>query len=164
MSKRFIRRGVSQFLFSPAIVDLENPTRAEIDAAQNLTKDIADLAGWMLENSAAATPDMSSTFEKSIPGLDSAADSSLTCYEGEDEPTVAEETLVKGVTGVVIIMRKGDRPGSGSMDLFPVRCSSKGAEFSAGNDPARFVASFGITDEPALDVVIPAAATPPVGG
>lgn len=157
MGKRFIRRGKTKFLFSPTIADIHNVTREEIDDALDLTPEVADVSGFMLENNAAATPDFSSTFEKSIPGTDSAADSSFTMYE--DELTETTETaLAKNTEGFVIILRKGDRPTSKSMDVFPARVASKGSEFNAGNEPARYAVNWAITDEPALDKTIPAAA------
>jgi len=163
-TKRFVRRGVSKFYFLPSVADLAaGPTRIELDAGADLTPEIADVAGWMLENASAATPDMSSTFEKSIPGLDSAADSSFTFYEPEDVPegdgdVDVDVLLVKGTEGFVVILRRGDKPASPSMDTFPTRVKSKGAEYSATNDPARTVASFSITEEPSLDKPVPAAA------
>lgn len=161
-TKRFVRRGVSKFYFLPAVADLATgPDRTELDAGADLTPEIADISGWMLENQAAATPDMGSTFEKSIPGLDSAADSSMTFYEPEDEPEVGDidvDTLLpKGTEGFVVILRRGDKPASPSMDTFPVRVRSKGAEYSAGNDPARTAVAFSITEEPSLDKAVPAA-------
>ena len=162
-TKRFVRRGVSKFFFLPAVADLATgPTRAELDAGADLTPEIADVAGWMLENASAATPDMSSSFEKSIPGLDSAADSSFTFYEPEDVPSVEDVDIdvlqPKDTEGFVVILRRGDKPDSPSMDTFPIRVKSKGAEFSAGNDPARTSVSYSITAEPSLDKAVPIAA------
>lgn len=154
--RRFIRRGVSKFLFSAAVNDINAVTRAELDAAEDLTEYIAEVSGWQLENNSVATPDMGSTFESSIPGTDSASDSSFTFYEDLDEEII-ETLLPKGTEGVVHILRKGDKPGSNSLDNFPVRSSTKGNEFSAGNDPARFSVRFNITSEPALDTLVPGA-------
>lgn len=156
MSKRFVRRGVSKFLFAPTVSDVADVSREDITGATDITPEIADIAGWMLENQAAATPDMSSTFEKTIPGLDSAADSSFTFYETLDENEI-EVLFAKGTEGVVMILRKGDVPESASMDVFSVRVGSKGSQFSVGNDPARMIVNFSITEEPALDQEIPAA-------
>lgn len=156
MSARFIRRGVSKFLFSPAIADVNNVTRAEIASAEDLTDFIADVAGWQLTNNSVATPDMGTTFDSSIPGTDSVGDSSFTFYEDMDEETI-EALLPKGTTGYVLILRKGDKPGTASLDCFPVRVATKGNEFSAGNDPARFVVTFNITDEPGIDGDVPSA-------
>jgi hypothetical protein len=155
MSARFIRRGTSKFFFAPAVVDKTTVTRAEITAAEDITAWVAEVNGWMLENNAVATPDMSSTFESSIPGTDSASDSSMTFYEDELADDV-ETTFVKGTAGHVILMRKGDKPLSESMDVFPVRVASRAAEYSAGNDPARTAVRFTITEEPALDTPVPA--------
>jgi len=162
MSKRFIRRGVSKFYFVPVVADLAvGPTRIELEAGEDLTKALADLSGWMLENASAATPDMGSTFESSIPGLDSAADSSMTFYEPEETPEVGDVDvdilLPKGVVGNITILRRGDKPGSPSMDTFPIRVGSKGPEYSAGNDPARTLVNFAVTDEPSLDKSVPEA-------
>lgn len=156
MSKRFIRRGVSEILFSPTLpADLQNPTRAELDAAESLTDEVADVAGFQLENQSVATPDLGSTFETSIPGTDQAQNSSLTLYEDEDGDEY-ETMLPKGQTGVIYLLRKGDKPGSNSLDVFPVRVASKSSPFTTGNDAARFVVAFSITAEPALDRTVPA--------
>lgn len=154
---RFIRRGTSQFFFAPTVVSKTGVTRENITAAEKITAWIADVSGWMLENNAAATPDMSSTFESSIPGTDSAADSSLTFYE-DDVADDVETTFVKGTSGFIIIMRKGDVPASESMDVFPVRVASRAPEYSAGNEPARINVRFTISEEPAFDQAVPAAA------
>jgi len=70
--RRFIRRGVSKFLFVPTIANINSVTRPEITSAEDLSDFIADVSGWQLENNSVATPDMGSTFESSIPGTDSA--------------------------------------------------------------------------------------------
>jgi len=156
MSTRFIRRGVSKFLFAPTIANPASVTRAEITSAEDLSDEIADVSGWQLENQAVEVPDLGSTFEKNIPGTDSAADSSLTFYEDKVGDDI-DALLPKGTEGFVLIMRKGDIPASESMDVFAVRVGSKGSEYSIGNDPARMVVSFTITEEPELDTTIPAA-------
>lgn len=158
MAKRFIRRGKTRILFSPTLANpLTGATRTELTSALNLTPEVADLSGWSLENSPAATPDMASTFEKSIPGTDAAADSTLTLYEDELSE-ITELALAKNTVGYIILLRKGDRPGSKSMDTFAVRVASKGPEFNAGNEPARYVLTFSIEEEPSLDKAVPAAA------
>jgi hypothetical protein len=155
--KRFVRRGVSKFYFLPTVAALTKiPTRSELTAGTDLSGYIADSAGWGLENASVATPDMGSTFEGSIPGIDSAPDSSFTFYEDLDTDTI-ETLLPKGTNGFVVVLRKGDKPLSESMDTFPVRVATRTTEYSAGNDPARFSVRFTITDVPALDAPVPAA-------
>lgn len=153
--RRFIRRGVSKILFHPGVADRDNVTRSELDAAFDLTPFIREVNGWGLENNAVATPDLGSKFESSIPGTDSANDSSLGFYEDLDTEEI-EALLPKDSEGDVIIMRKGDKPGSASMDVFPTRVATRNTEISMGNDPAGFSARFNITAAPSQDRVIPA--------
>ncbi|MFJ4910652.1 hypothetical protein ACIQCR_34805 [Streptomyces sp. NPDC093249] len=58
-----------------------------------------------------------------------------------------------------MILRKGDVPSSRSMDVFPVRVGARSASYTTAAEPAKFRVSFTVTSKPALDAVIPAAAT-----
>ncbi|KQP81571.1 hypothetical protein [Aeromicrobium sp. Leaf291] len=162
MSTRFVRRGVSKYYWLTGVSDYRNITRSDLTGGIDLSDEIADISGWSLENQAASTPDMGSRFEKNIPGLDSASDSSITCYEPEEDPTGDEvdisAVLPKGEAGVFVILRRGDKPGSLSLDAFPARVASNSAEHSAGNDAARIVVQFTITTEPEQDQPVPVAA------
>lgn len=153
--KRFVRRGVSKFYFLIAMAGAE-PTRSELTGGSDVTKAVADVSGWSLENQKVDTPDMGTTFDSGIPGNDQAKDSSLVLYEDKVKDDL-EGLFAKDTAGWVVIMRKGDTPASMSMDVFPVRVGSKSPEYSAGNDPARFTVMFTITDEPTLDAPVPAA-------
>lgn len=158
--QRFMRRGVTKILWlesvsSAALV----PTRGELTEpnATELTEAIADVEGWSLTNEAIDTPDMASTFSSSIPGGDSAENSSITFYEDQVSEEI-EALLPKGSRGYVVFLRKGDRPGSKSMDCFPVQVASRSAQYSTGNEAAKFQATFTITSPPALDAEVPTAA------
>lgn len=154
---RFIRRGITVVRFAPVLANYKlGVSRAEITSSINLTDEVAEMAGWMLEGSQVAVPDMGSRFEKNIPGTSSAGDSSLTFYEDDDDDEI-EVLLPKDTAGFILLLRKGDKPTSKSLDAFPVRVTSRAAEFSAGNEPARFQVRFSITDEPELDLAVPAA-------
>lgn len=155
MTARFIRRGVSKILYVPTVANVNSVTRAELTAATDLTPFVAEVNGWMLQNNSVATPDLSTTFETSIPGTDQVSDSSLSFYEDLDDETI--ETLVPaGSNGFIILLRKGDKPGTNSLDCFPTRVASKGSEFTTGNDPARFTVTFTVTSRPGLDGLVPA--------
>ncbi|ELP61511.1 hypothetical protein PV735_32105 [Streptomyces turgidiscabies] len=158
--QRYMRRGVTKFLFLKAVRADDNvPVRPELVSpnATELSAAISDIEGWALENTAIDTPDMASEFTSNIPGEDKADNSSLTFYEDKVDDTL-ESLLSKGVEGYVVIFRKGDIPGSKSMDIFPVRVGSRAAAFTASAEPAKFKVSFAITAEPTLDAAIPAAA------
>lgn len=153
---RFIRRGVSKIRFAPTIANINAVTRTEITGSTDLSPQIADMSGFQLSGSQVATPDMGSDFEGSIPGGDSAGDSSITFYE-DDATNVIETLLPKGTDGFVLLMRKGDIPTNESLDVFPVTVGSRSAEWTTGNEAARFNVQFFVTAKPALDTEIPAA-------
>ena len=156
---RFSRKGVTKILFAPTIAAASYiPTRTELGTATSLTKSIAAVDGFSLENQEIETPDLESTFTAKIPGDDQAADSTLTFYE-DDTSSTLEEALAKGTTGFIIILRKGDVPASKSMDVYPVRVASKSAAITVDNEAAKWMAKFSITDTPVLDAAVPAEGT-----
>jgi hypothetical protein len=161
---RFFRRGVTKIRFLPAVAATEvvdgetivgSPTRAEITAGSDLSGDVADIAGWSLNNAAIATPNLADRFTPQIPGEDTVGDSSLTFYDRDDSETI-RTALAKGTEGFVLIMPYGDVPTK-RCAVYPVRSAGVNDEFSLGNDAARFVVGFAITDVPNQDAVIPAA-------
>ncbi|WP_228981278.1 hypothetical protein [Streptomyces sp. DH12] len=154
---RFSRKGVTKVFFIETIADASYiPTRAELTGATNLTKAIAAIDGFSLENQEITTPDLESTFNSKIPGDDEAADSSITFYE-DDTSSLMEEALAKGTTGFIVFLRKGDVPASKSLDSFPVRVASRSPQITVENEAAKWVARFSITDTPTLDAAVPAA-------
>ncbi|MEU3046223.1 hypothetical protein ABZ705_06745 [Streptomyces sp. NPDC006984] len=159
--QRFMRRGITKILWLKDVAaETKIPVREEISApnATDLTEAVSDVDGWSLTNEAIETPDMASTFSSSIPGNDKADNSSITFYEDQLSDTI-ETLLPKGAIGFVVFLRKGDVPGSKSMDTFPVQVASRAAQYNAGNEAAKFQAIFSITSPPALDAAVPAAST-----
>ncbi|MEU3399504.1 hypothetical protein [Streptomyces filamentosus] len=156
--EKFSRRGVSVFLWLPTIADTVGlkATRAELDGSTNLSSAIASISGFTLENQSIETPDMGDDFDSSIPGSDQAEDSSFTFYEDKTTDEI-EQLLKKGSVGYVGILRKGDIPGSKSMDIFPVRVGSQSPAFTTDNEAAKFDVRFTITRRPAQGLAVPAA-------
>ncbi|MFE3636104.1 hypothetical protein [Streptomyces sp. NPDC059168] len=160
---RFLRRGISKILWSKDLNDPKYPSRREITSAFGLTDAVSDIEGWALENDPIETPDMGSTFNSSIPGNDKAENSSLTFYEDRFSDAI-EQQLPKGAKGYIILLRKGDLPGSRSVDVFPVQVATRAATYSTGNEAAKFKVDFTITDEPSLDRPVPQAHPRPLPG
>ncbi|WP_406349587.1 hypothetical protein OHB10_32205 [Streptomyces sp. NBC_01597] len=160
---RFLRRGISKILWAPALNDPKYPSRREIASAFALTDAVSDIEGWALENDPIETPDMGSTFNSSIPGNDKAENSSLTFYEDRFSDAI-EQQLPKGAKGYVVLLRKGDLPGSRSVDVFPVQVATRAATYSTGNEAAKFKVDYTITDEPSLDRPVPQAHPRPQPG
>ncbi|MDQ8707868.1 hypothetical protein RCO28_36180 [Streptomyces sp. LHD-70] len=162
--QRFMRRGITKIFWLKEVrAASKAPTREELCSpnATELTEAISDVEGWALTNEAIETPDMSSTFTSSIPGEDKAEDSSFTFYEDKVSDAV-EQLLPKGAKGWVVFLRKGDVPGSKSVDVFPVQVASRSAQYNTGNEAAKFEVSYTITEPPALDVAVPPAGPKPL--
>nr|BFD90919.1 hypothetical protein KitaXyl93_22790 [Kitasatospora sp. Xyl93] len=153
-----MRRGITKIVFVRTIAAATNiPTRQELTAGTDLSRQVSDIEGWSLENSPIETPDLGAKFATSIPGEDKAANSSLTFYEDLSGDAI-ETLLSKDTVGYVCILRKGDVPQSKSLDVFPVRVGSRAPSYSAGAEAAKFKVSFSISDLPTLDAPVPAAA------
>lgn len=149
---RFIRRGKAKVNWIPTIAAADLvPTAAEITAGLDLTGRVADMSGWQLESAPVDTPDMGSRFVSSIPGEQTVAASTLTIYADDAGTTDNfKTTMAPDTVGYIYIRHSGT--GTGKLaDTFPVRVSSIGNEYSAGNDPARYVISYAITATPAID-------------
>ncbi|MFK8851257.1 hypothetical protein [Streptomyces sp. Ac-502] len=153
---RFNRKGTTKIKFLPIIASTALlPTRAEITAGTDLTKHIAAIDGWSLENQPIETPDMESTFVKKIDGDDSAEDSSLTLYEDSLLDDV-ETDLAKGTVGYMAIFSKGDVAANKGLDIFPVKVASNSKQYTTDNEAAQIQVQFVITDRPAFNQTVPA--------
>lgn len=155
---RFSRKGTTKIKFLDTIAATTYiPTRTELDAGQDITKKIAAIDGFSVENQAIETPDMESTFDSEIPGSDKAENSTMSFYEDKDTSTL-EEDLAKDTIGYLVFLRKGDVPASNSMDVFPVRVASNTPAYTVDNEAAKFMVKFSIFDEPVQGAAVPAAA------
>lgn len=156
-SVRFFAPEISKVYWLPAIAASNlTPTRAEITAGTDLTGEIADIQGWVVEGGAIPTPDLGSRFIASIPGRTNVADSSLTLYADQTGNDV-RDVLTQGLNGYVLFADGGDVTGQPA-DVFPVRVNSVGKMRSTGDQAFQISVRFNITAEPATDVVLPATA------
>ncbi|MBY8884785.1 hypothetical protein K7472_07990 [Streptomyces sp. PTM05] len=160
---RFLRRGISKIYWLKSVADRDRLERKELAPpnAFELTDAVSDIDGWALENDPIETPDMGSTFNSSIPGNDKADSSSLTFYEDQLSDEI-EQHQPKGAKGFVVFLRKGDIPGSKSVDLFPVQIATRAATYSTGNEAAKTKVTYTILDEPSLDLPVPEARIRPL--
>lgn len=148
---RYMRRGVAGVRFAPAVANKAAPTTAEVNAGTDLTPQFAEIAGFEFTNAPIGTPDLTSTFTKQIGGEDTAPASSITFYE-DNTTNPIRTALAKGTTGFVLLYPYTQTYGSGAkLEVWPVIVTSNVRQWSVGNDPARFVVSFAITDVPNTD-------------
>lgn len=151
---RYINPDTTKIYFVTSISDKTSPTRTELNAGTDVTREVNAVDGWMTESDQVETPDMDTRFTSKIPGRISADDSSITFYcdkTGAD----ARSLLARDTDGFIIFLDGGDVAGS-LMDVYPVRVSSLGKARSVdGDDAATVEIQFSITSEPAEDVEIP---------
>lgn len=149
---RFLRRGKAKVRYLPTVAAATLvPTAIEVGAGTDLSPRVADMGGWQMESSPINTPDLATRFVTNIPGEQTVAASTLTFYADDAGTSDPIKTLLAvDVSGFVYVQHSGVGTGRPA-DTFPVRVSSIGNEYSLGNDAARYVVSFAITAEPAID-------------
>jgi hypothetical protein len=145
---RFFRRGVSKVYFLPAVAaPATGPTTGEITAGTQLTNDVAEIGGFQLSNSPIPTPDLQSTFTKTIVGEDTTDTSTITFYDTDATSAPLRITLAKGAAGFIVLMPYGNVTAK-RCETWPVRSTGVNDEWTVGNDPARYMVGFAVTDVP----------------
>lgn len=165
-TQRFINPGTTTVYYVPVIAALALspkdvgygvPTRVELDAGLDLTKQIGDSSGWTVTGNDVAVDDLGSTFANTIPGKTSAADSSLTYYadKGGDDVRAVQP---RGTVGAILLAYAGDETGN-LADVYPIEVKSVGKAINVAGTAAMMIpVQYSISDEPAEDVVLPATA------
>lgn len=149
----FYQAGVTKIYICPAIAAIATPSRAELNAGLDVSRQVAEIEGWKVVSETMPRPDMSTRFTGKVGAAISADDSSLTFYASR--PGVDyRPTLVRGYVGFVVFLDGGDVTGY-RMDVFPVEITSTPKQRGQG-ELARTMVQFSISSEPAEDVLIPA--------
>jgi hypothetical protein len=150
---RFFRRGVSRIYFKTTITSpLTGATAAELTAATELTNSVAEIGGFQLSNSPIPTPDLQSTFTKTIIGEDTTDTSTITFYDDDSVSTI-RTALAKGVAGYVVLLPYGNTLGKRA-EIWAVRSTGVNDEWTVGNDPGRYMVGFAVTDVPAQNAAV----------
>ena len=150
---RFFAPGTTQIVFCTSIASKSAPTFSELDAGTELTRDVADIAGWMTTSAMIDTPDLDTRFVSQIPGRITAESSSITFYADEDRGAGDVATLLPRDTDGYIVIADGGL-ASGIGDVFQVTVSSNSMSRSLENATQRVV-TFAIRSEPAEGVTLP---------
>lgn len=156
---RFNRRGQEQVFFAPAVASEAAPTVANFAAATELHPGLRAINGFNYTGEDLDVSDMSSTWGKTIPGGDTAADSSMQFYEGDDDADIErdiEAVLEKGEEGFIIFSPEGDPVAGARVRVWPVRVKSNNPDETADNAGATFTVGYSIPNPPTLDAVVAA--------
>lgn len=150
---RFFRRGVSQIRFLPAVSNAALPSSGEISAGTDLTPEVADISGYMLENKPIETPDLKTTFDTQINGPDQTADSKITFYDQDNSATI-RVALAKGANGFILLAPYGMGTGKRA-EIWPVRSTGVNDEWDLGAKAAHYVVGFAVTALPTQTATLP---------
>lgn len=153
-STRYFDVGTTKVYFVPSVASLSAPTRIEMNAGTDLSREVAEIDGWSVTSNQIQTPDFATRFVSQIAGRIEAADSSLTFYASENSVDV-RALLPRDTDGFILWLDGGD-VAANKMDVFPVTVRSVSKMRSAGSEAARIMVSFSITREPAENVTVPA--------
>jgi hypothetical protein len=149
----YYQPGVAQIYVVTTMANYLSPTRAELDAGLDVTRQVRSTEGFAVAAEQIDRPDMSSLFTSKIGGRTGAEDSSLWFY-GAQSGTDIRQTLPFGWAGYVVMLDGGDVAGR-RMDIYPVLVISKPKQ-RGDEDPFGIQVQFSITRPPAEDVLIPA--------
>lgn len=152
---RFMSRGFSRIYWVTPYAAA--PTLANIVAGTRLDGSIAEINGLTFRNEPIETPDMGTTFTTKVPGGDTAEDPVLTFYDVDDTNVnnLIRVALAKGNSGMLVVEPYGHVIGRRS-EIWKVTSTGANDEWSAGNDPHRYVVTFAVTAAPNLNYTLPA--------
>lgn len=155
-STRYTSAGVTKCYYLPTVAAANlTPTRAEMTAGTDLSRELADWAGWTVTANKIETPDLANVFTSQIAGKTTAADSSLTFYASVNTVDV-RNLLPRGTTGNIMFCDGGDVAGNRA-DVYPVTVMSNGKQRKIKGDGAdEIMVQFSITSPPGENVTIPA--------
>jgi hypothetical protein len=154
---RFNRRGTEQVFLVTSIPDPTAPVAATIAAGVGLHPVLRSLNGFTSEVADLDAADASSTWDKTIPGGESAANSSMTFYAGDDDADTEEDVraaFVEGAERFIVFCPRGAPTAGEPADVFPVRIKANNDDKTFENAAATFTVQMSIHDEPSKQVAI----------
>jgi hypothetical protein len=152
---RFYQPGITRIYFVPTIANPSAPTRAELAAGTDVTKQVRAIDGWLVSADQLEAADMGSRFTGKVGGRTSADNSALTYYGAQDGIDI-RGLHPRGALGFYVFLDGGDVEDY-LMDVYPIEVISLGKN-RGDSDPFNITIQFSITSEPFEDVDIPAAA------
>lgn len=145
--------GVARVYLVDTLGNYRAPTRAELDAGLDVTRQVRGIDGWQVVADRIERRDYRKRFTATTPGRRYVDESSLTIYAARSGAD-ARSIITNGYTGYVVFLDGGDTEGY-TMDIYPVRCVARPRQRS-DSDPFAILYQFAVTGPPAIDVTVPA--------
>lgn len=150
---RYVHAGETAVYWVASIATISTPTRGELDAATDLTGEVAGVVGWRLRSAVRDVPHITDTFTPQVMAELSVDASDLVFYASRAGAEVTA-LLSRGTVGHVVFLHGGDVEGN-PMEVWPVRVASTSRAVTVDSDSARIVVQFVVTSAPAQDVPAP---------
>lgn len=131
------------------------PTRAELNAGTDVTREVADAPGWEVSADRQPVPDLGSKFTSRISGRINPGDSQIAFWADQQTTGDIRALLSRGDQGYITILHGGDVAGQLG-DNYPVEVSAISKPLMIGGEPARINVDFSIRRQPAEEFTIPA--------
>lgn len=152
---RFTSRGSTRAYWLTTVANPAAPSRSELNAGTDLSRELADWDGWSEEPELLSAPDLANRRTRQVVGPIEPGSPTITMYMSKTG-TDARSLMAEGATGYMVFMDGGDVAGQ-KMDLYPVTVSAVVKQRSAtGSDVDTLLHSFAITGDPQLNLAIPA--------
>jgi hypothetical protein len=156
---RFNRKGRTGVWFVASLANPASPSAAAVAAGTAIHDQLKGFDGFTSETEDLDNADWGSTFNKTQPGGETPAASSLTIYAGDADADAGEVIRAAlgqgGNTGYVVWVKRSKTPASGERsDVFPVRVKASNDDREAGNAIATFTVGFSIHEPPNKNVAM----------
>lgn len=149
----FYQPGVTQIYVAASLANYLAPTRPELDAALNVTRQVKAVDNWEYSADTIERPDYATTFTGIIGGRTKVSGAPTLGIYAAKSGADARATLLFGWNGFVIFLDGGDVSGY-KMDVWPVQVIARPKKRS-DSEPLTMMYTFAVPQPPAEDVAIP---------
>lgn len=152
---RYLPPGIRQVYKVPTIAVLGAPTRLELDAGTDITKEIVDgsMSGWKTSGSTAEVPDLGSKTTRKVQGRTSLDDSAFALYLSKTGTGDARTLFNDSDLTNIVIFPEGDHVGM-TLNVFSVQVLTSSVDPDT-TKPGQLPVEFAIMDL-AKNVTVPA--------
>ena len=157
---RYVPEGTMEIAYVATVAVPAAPTASELNAGVDLTEFAVGDLDMPFEGSTAEAGDLSSRFNKTVPGDYGGQEGSCTFHKDSVQANdTAWTTMVRDLIGWLAVAPRGlATPGTWAIgdyvDLWPIQVLSRSLNAQARNTSTRFSIKMAITDEPTEDYAI----------
>ncbi len=144
-TQRYTAPEITKCYLVPAIANIASPTRPELEAGQNATKEIAGQSGWEISADRVPAPDLGSKRTGRVTGRLNPGDASITFHASQTTVDV-RRTLLRGTKWYVVWLDGGDVAGQWGRVFYCEVASNTPTTNVEGSENARIVVNFSILD------------------